>query len=144
MAIEDFRCVTRFRVPFHDCDMMQHVNHANYVVWSETARCVYFEEVFSDCFGGTTGIIVAHIEFDYERPIDFRDDVAVGCRISRLGSKSFDFAYEIWNEGKGFRAARGLTTVVAYDYDAKAPIAIPQRWRDLVAAYESVAPIAAV
>jgi acyl-CoA thioesterase FadM len=38
MPLTDFRCVLRFRVPFSDVDMMQHVNHAAYVVWAETAR----------------------------------------------------------------------------------------------------------
>jgi hypothetical protein len=30
--------------------------------------------------------------------------------------------------------------MVAYDYTAKASIAIPERWREIIAAYEVVAP----
>lgn len=140
MALDDFRCIHRFRVPFCDVDMMQHVNHASYVVWAETARCIYFDEVLKECVSGRNGIILARLEFDYESPLDFMEDVAVGCRISRMGKKSFDFTYEIWSEKRQARAARGLTTMVAYDYEAMQSIAIPERWRELVKGYEVVAP----
>ena len=45
MPLTDFRYVMRFRVPYCDVDMLQHVNHAAYVVWVETIRCNYFTEV---------------------------------------------------------------------------------------------------
>jgi acyl-CoA thioester hydrolase len=140
MAIADFRCVLRFRVPFCDVDMLQHVNHASYVVWAETVRSNYFEEVLKEKLTGANGVILARLEFDYEQPLDYREEVAVGCRISRMGRKSFDFAYEIWSETHRKRAARGLSVMVGFDYHVKASIMIPERWRKLVAAYEMVAP----
>lgn len=140
MAIADFRCVNRFRVPFCDLDMLGHVNHASYVVWAETARCVYFDEVLGESLTGCCGIILARLQFDYEQPLDYREEVAVCCRISRMGRKSFDFAYEIWSDTRQQRAAHGLTTMVAYDYEAMTSIVIPQRWRDVVSAYEVIAP----
>ncbi len=136
MALADFRYVVRFRVPFRDVDMLQHANHAAYVVWAENARCLYFDQVLGESLSGRRGIILARLEFDYERPLDYREDVAVGCRIARIGRKSFDFVYEIWSETCQERAARGLSTMVAYDYEAKTSIEIPERWRELIAAYE--------
>ena len=120
--------------------MLQHVNHAAYVVWAETVRCSYFAEVLNEPITGTNGIILARLQFDYEQPIDYREDVAVGCRIARIGRKSFDFVYEIWSETRQERAARALTTVFAFDYDAKTSIVIPERWREIITAYEVVAP----
>jgi len=140
MAMSDFRCTMRFRVPFGDVDMMQHVNHAAYVVWAETVRCTYFGDVLRDPLNGSTGNILARLSFDYEQPLDFREEVAIGCRVSRLGRKSFDFAYEIWSETRNFRAARAATTMVAFDYEAKSSILIPGRWREIITAYELVAP----
>ena len=140
MALTDFRCVTRFRVPYCDVDMMQHVNHASYVVWAETARCIYFDEVLKEPINGTNGIILARLQFEYAQPLDYREEVAVGCRIDRLGRKSFDFAYEIWSETRQLRAAHGSSTMVAYDYKAQSSIAVPERWRAIIAAYEVVAP----
>ncbi len=104
MAMADFRCTMRFRVPFCDVDMMQHVNHASYIVWAETVRCTYFGEVIGEPLNGSKGNILAQLTFEYEQPIDFREEVAIGCRISRMGSKSFDFVYEVWSETRQMRA----------------------------------------
>ena len=140
MALADFRCVTRFRVPFCDVDMLQHVNNASYVVWVETIRCIYFAEVLKESLAGTNGVILARLEVNYEQPLDYREEVAVGCRISRIGRKSFDFEYEIWSETRQIRAARGVSAMVAYNYSAKASIVIPEHWREIISAYEVVAP----
>jgi acyl-CoA thioester hydrolase len=120
--------------------MLQHVNHASYVVWAETARCGYFLEVFKQPMTGRNGMILARLEFDYEQPLDFHEEVAVGCRISRMGQKSFDFAYEIWSESRQLRAAHGLSTMVAYNYEARQSVVIPEQWREAVTKYEPVAP----
>ena len=140
MAIADFRCITRFRVPFCDVDMLQHVNNASYVVWAETAHCTYINDVLGESIGGANGIIIAKLTFDYEQPLDYREEVAVGCRIARIGRKSIDFAYEIWSETRHERAAHGLTTMVAFDYKTKTSIVVPERWREIIAVYEMVAP----
>jgi acyl-CoA thioester hydrolase len=141
MSLTDFRCIIRFQVPFCDIDMLQHVNNASYVVWVETVRCNYFAEVLKESLAGPNGIILARLELDYEQPLDYREEVAVGCRISRIGRKSFDFAYEIWSETRQVRAASGVSAMVAYDYTVKASIMIPERWREMIAAYEVVEPI---
>jgi len=141
MALTDFRCITRFRVPFCDMDMHQHVNNASYVVWTETIRCLYFEEVLSQPIFGETGIILARLEIDYEQPLDYREEVAVTGRISRIGRKSFDFEHEIWSETRQLRDAHARAAMVAYNHGTKSSIVVPERWRDLIADYESVAPI---
>jgi acyl-CoA thioester hydrolase len=140
MPLTDFRRVERFRVPYHDVDMLQHVNHAAYLVWVETVSCNYFVEVLKEPLNGVNGMILARLQFDYEQQLDYREEVAVGCRIARLGRKSFDFAYEIWSENRQLRAAHGISSMVAYDYQAQSSIVVPERWRELIAAYEVVAP----
>jgi acyl-CoA thioester hydrolase len=140
MALTDFRCITHFRVPFGDVNMAQHVSHVAFVVWAENVRCIYFDEVLQEPLTGNNGFILARLGFDYEQALDYREEVAVGCRVSRIGRKSFDFVYEIWSETRQVRAACGLTTMVAYDYEAKASVAIPERWREIITAYEVVAP----
>ena len=140
MPLADFHCITRFRVPYCDMDMLQHVNHASYIVWVETARCVYFDEVLHKPLNGANGMILARLLFDYDQPLDYREEVAVGCRVARVGRKSFDFAYEIWSETRQLRAAHGVSSMVAYDYQAQTSIVVPDRWRELIAAYEVVAP----
>ena len=141
MALTDFRYVMRFSVPFHDVDMLQHVNHAAYIVWAETVRVGYFKDVVGGSLTGSNGVILARLEFDYEQPLDFGEQVAIGCRTLRLGRRSLDLAYEIWSETAHTRAARGLTTMVAYNYEVRKSRALPERWREAALAYEPVPPI---
>ena len=135
--LDAFPLVSRFTIPFADIDMMQHANNVAYIRWAEMMRSEYFAQVMQEPINGRRGIIQATINFTYERQLHYRESIAVGCRISRIGTKSWDFAYEIWSETHNHRAAHGITTVVAYDFDAQQSIAIPQMWRDAIAAYEA-------
>ena len=145
MPLTDFRSISRFRVPFCDIDMMQHVNNAAYVVWAETARCVYFDEVLGgEALNGREGIILAKLEITYERPLEYRENVAVGSRVTRIGKKSFEFLCEMWSDDTGQRSASCSATLVAYNYEAKRSIPIPDKWRDLIAAHELVPPVTTV
>jgi acyl-CoA thioester hydrolase len=121
--------------------MLQHVNNAAYVVWAETVRCNYFDEVLGNSPTGTCGIILAKTEFEYLHPLDYREEVAIACRVSRLGRKSFDLLYEVWSESRQSLAARGRTVMVAYNFETKSSIVIPEEWRKLITIHEGVAPL---
>jgi acyl-CoA thioester hydrolase len=131
----------RFRVPFCDVDMLQHVNNVAYVTWAETVRCNYFDEVFGTFRNKTCGIILAKTELEYLHPLDYREAVAVACRVSRVGRKSFDMVYEVWSENRQSMAAHGRTVMVAYNYEKQASTAVPEEWKKAIADYEVVAPV---
>jgi acyl-CoA thioester hydrolase len=135
--LDGFPLISRFSVPFADIDMMQHANNVAYIRWAEMMRSEYFAQVTNEPINGTHGIIQANIDFTYERQLKYREKIAVGCRISRIGTKSWDFEYEIWSETYGHRAARGITTVVAYDFVQQHTIEIPATWRESIAAFEA-------
>src|SRR3974390_1443952 len=140
MPLPDFRCVNRFRVPYCAVYMLHHVNHAAYIVWAETVRCEYFTEVLKEPLNGTNGMILASLQFEYAQPLDYREEVAVACRISRLGRKSFDFSYEIWSETRRLLAAHGTSTMVAFDYKSPPSLFVPHRGGEAVIGFEVVAP----
>jgi acyl-CoA thioester hydrolase len=135
--LDGFPLVSRFTVPFADIDMMQHVNNVAYIRWAEMMRSEYFAQAIGEPINGERGIIQATIDFTYERQLHYREKIAIGCRISRIGTKSWDFEYEIWSETERHRAARGVTTVVAFDFVAQASIVVPQSWRDAIGAYQA-------
>lgn len=68
MAITDFQYVMRFRVPFHDIDMMQHVNNASYVVWAETFAVITLRKYLEKHYRGASGVTAARVEMNYEQP----------------------------------------------------------------------------
>jgi acyl-CoA thioesterase FadM len=72
--------------------------------------------------------------------MDWDEPVAVGIRIARFGTKSYEMRHEVWSERTGKRTAVLLGTMVAFDYPANKSIAVPAEWRARALAFEAVAP----
>lgn len=134
--LDEYRKINRFVVTFADVDMMRHVNNVAYLRWAEQARSEYLAEIIGESIFGKRGMILARTTIDYLAPLSYRERVALGCRVGRLGSKSFDFFHDVVSEDRDIVAAKIVTTLVAYDYEADTTIAIPDRWRDIIAAFE--------
>ena len=134
--LEGYRYINRFKVPFFEIDMLRHANHLAYIRWAETTRIAYFIDVIKEDITGERGCIAARLEIDYRAPLDHREAVAIGCRTSRFGTKSFDNEYEIWSETRGILAAKMNMRLVAFDYTRQQSIPVPPVWRELVAAFE--------
>ena len=126
--MEGFAFVHRERVRFADVDAMGHVNNAVYLTYVEQARIAFV--------GATTldelAMIVARAEIDFRSPARFGEEIEVGVRPARFGTKSFDLEYELRAGGR--LVAEAKTVCVAYDYSRHETIEIPDEWRRLLAA----------
>jgi len=140
--LEEFRYVLRFRVGFFEIDRLQHVNNVHYLRWLETARIEYIADVLERPLDNESreGFIQANVAFAYEQMVGYRDAIAVGARVSRIGTKSLTFRYSVVNETSGVRAGAGETALVCFDYVAGKSIAIPSDMRARIIAYENVPP----
>lgn len=86
-------------VRFMDLDAMQHVNNARYLNFLEESRIDYSQKVlkqFNDI--KSFNAVVARIEIDYLRPIQFGEKITVYTRVSKIGTKSFHFESIISSE----------------------------------------------
>lgn len=131
-----YRKIDRFRIPFADVDMLRHANNLAYLRWAEQSRTEYLAEVMGEDIFGSSGMILAKLSIDYALPLAYREATAIGTRVGRIGTKSFDFEHEIVSDDRGLRAATIHSTVVAFDYNTNATIVVPQRWRDAIARFE--------
>ncbi|WP_254279934.1 acyl-CoA thioesterase [Haloarcula marina] len=136
-----FEFTTAVDIRYDDLDTYGHVNNVRYGTYFEEARIDYLAEVvgrgdrsFLAADGEGTGIVVANLEIDYERPVRSVDSVTVGVRVPNLGTKSFPFEYEVRDEAGV--VATGESTQVTYDREAEAPQAIPDDWRDAISQFE--------
>ena len=134
--LEAYRLVHRFRVPFADIDMLGHANNTAYLRWAEAIRIAYLADVIGEDIGGPRGMILARTNIEYRTPIAYREAIAIGCRIARIGTKSFDIAHEVWSDDRSVCCATIATTLVAMDYTNNVTIAVPDAWRSRIAAYE--------
>ena len=129
-SVDGFDFVHRESVRFRDLDGMGHVNNAVFFTYMESARIAFLSSLGAgDNPLGT--LILARAEVDFRSPIAFGEDVEVGVRISRIGTKSFDLEQVIRADGRV--AAEGKFVLVGYDYERGASVEIPAEWREWLA-----------
>jgi acyl-CoA thioester hydrolase len=130
--VEGFDFVHRETVRFRDVDAKGHVNNAVFLTYMESARVAFLIELGAASRLEDLSFIVARIEIDFRAPIAFGEEVEVGVRASRFGSKSFDLDYELRAGGR--LVAEAKSVCVGYDYGTGATVPIPDAWRERLAA----------
>jgi acyl-CoA thioester hydrolase len=135
-AVDGFRYVYRREVEFRDIDVAGHVNNAVYLTYLENARIGYLRAALGDEFLYELSLILARLTIDFRSPARLAEELSVGARIPRLGTKSFDMEHEI-RAGDGRLVAEATSVLVAYDYEAGGPMPIPGEWRDRIETHEA-------
>lgn len=128
--MDGYPFVYRDTVRFRDLDGMGHVNNAVFLTYMESARIAFLSSLGAG-HNPQVSLILARAEADFRAPIAFGQNVEVGVRISRVGTKSFDLEYEIQADGQ--LAAEGKSVLVGYDYERGASVEIPAEWREWLA-----------
>lgn len=121
--------ITPIQTRWNDMDPFAHVNNANYVAYLEIGRVDYcvrrlgVSELYSVPF------LLARIEIDLIRPIEFGAGVEVMTCVSKIGNKSWDFLASIRDSNTKEDFARARTVQVAYDHRLKRSQVIPEALR---------------
>ena len=134
MNISDFT----FKIPLHmrwsDMDELGHINNAVYATFYEEGRGRFLMQCCQWNWS-IDGIILAKITIDFLSAMRVDDSCQLYVRISRIGTKSFDMEYAIFNK-KGDLCANGTTVQVAIEMTNFTPIAVPEYIKKAVLAYE--------
>ena len=111
----------RFYVPYHDVDVLHHLNHAAYFPMMETLRCDYYLARSGLPDPSHLDIIIAEAACRYFAPVPYGAELEGEVAPARpLGRTSFSLLYRFRLLPDGPVAARGRTVVVTYDYAAAA------------------------
>ena len=129
--MEGFPFVHRETARFRDVDALGHVNNAVYLSWIESARIEFMRRLGAFDSLEEMAMILARAELDFRSPVSFGEEVEIGVRASRFGSKSFDLEYELRSGGR--LVAEAKTVLVAYDYERREAVAVPDEWRTKLA-----------
>lgn len=85
-------------VRWSDVDLFGHVNNAAWVRFLDDARFAVFPTMGVDASGsvGAAVMVVVKNEIDYRAPVPFTSrPLAVQVWVSRIGTSSVDFGYEV-------------------------------------------------
>jgi acyl-CoA thioester hydrolase len=106
-----------FYVPYHDVDVLNHLNHAAYFPYMETLRCDYYLPLLHSSHPTAIDIIIAEATCRYLAPVPYGATLVGELAPARpLGRTSFSLLYRFTLTETGTLAARGRTVVVTYDY----------------------------
>jgi acyl-CoA thioester hydrolase len=133
--MEGYRFILPREVEFRDIDAAGHVNNAVYLTYLETARIRYLVDVLGAEFAYELALILARIAVDFRSPARFPETLEIGTRVTRMGTTSFDMEHEI-RGGDRRLVLEASSVLVAFDYQANAPMAVPDDWRARLDAYE--------
>lgn len=105
---------TPIQLRFSDTDALGHINNGSFVVYAETARLTFFNEILD----ASRSLILAHIAVDFRLQIHFGEVVEVLSWVEKIGASSVTVMHQILANGQVAGEARAV--VVFFDYDAQA------------------------
>jgi len=118
-------------IRFVDVDALGHVNNATYFTYFEQARIHFFRELIGREWNwDETGLLVAHNEIDYMKPVLFRDVIKIYIGCTHIGGKSFTLSYTLRRQlSQGDEiVAQGSSVMVCFNHHTKQTRTIPEEW----------------
>jgi acyl-CoA thioester hydrolase len=112
------------RVTYGDTDQMGYVYYANYLRYFEVAANELLRSAgvsyraFEVQYGLLFPVVEAHV--NYQRPVGFEDELALGAALSVEGRVAMRFRYGISRAGDGIEVAVGYTVHVCVNRAGKA------------------------
>lgn len=120
-------------VRFADLDMLGHVNNVAFTVYAESGRAAFLREAGLWKAGSARHNVVARLEMDYRRELQYPGEVRLGLRVLKIGNSSFTV-------GQGFFsgetcAATAVATLVRFDAHTRRAVPLDENERRILQAH---------
>ena len=139
--MDTFNFYYPIQIRYGDLDPQWHLNNAHTVILIEQARTAYLVKL--ELWNGTDfnqlGLIVADLHVSYKAPVTMLQQVQIGVRVARIGTKSLVMEYALEDTGTKQVMASGETIMVAFDYPTGQSIPVPADWREKIHRFEGIA-----
>jgi YbgC/YbaW family acyl-CoA thioester hydrolase len=145
MPRADFVCAPRLRVRWAEVDMQKIVFNGHYLTYIDTAIAEYWREIglpypqgYVERFANDVYLRKATLE--YLGPARYDDELAVCCRVARLGRSSMTFNFEIYRAAEPQPLVSAELVYVNADPATMKAAQLPDELRERVRRYEKIAP----
>ncbi len=124
---------TQFPLRFCDTDALGHINNATYSVLYEAGRTDMLAELgLLDKAGGFSPVI-ARIEIDFLREMNWPGVVTVQTAVHRVGNKSFHLRQRAMLGGE--LASRAASVMAVIDINTRRAVVLHDAWRAAMLPY---------
>ena len=131
----DFRFRHQVTVRFRDIDVAGNAHHADTLIYFEEARWAYWAEIVGRGTLEEIDYVLAECQVRWHARVFWPQVVSVGVRVTRVGRKHFEMAYEVRSE-ESEKLASGMTVQVMYDYAVGASKTLPEELRKTLEAFD--------
>jgi acyl-CoA thioester hydrolase len=117
------------RVRWSDIDAYGHVNNVKYVEYIQEARIAMIGEAIGrHGFDDRGSFVVARVDVDYRRPLEFRTEtVWVRTWVTHVGRSSYELQAAVCDEGTVYATSRAVVVAFDPDQDRSRPLADHER-----------------
>jgi acyl-CoA thioester hydrolase len=117
-------------VRWRDLDAFEHVNNANYLTYLEETRLAWMASLPGPWVSDSFAPLLASVQIDYRRPIEWPALIAVELRAEKIGRSSLRLAHRIV-AGDDYECvyADGNTTMVWVARDGSGSVPLPEAVR---------------
>ena len=129
-----FRYAAYTRVGFSDTDAQGVVYYGRYMPYFDLARTEYHRHLGHLEIRGEFAMRASAVE--YHAPARFDDLLEVFVRIARIGRSSVTYEHEAYRVEDDALMATATQTLVLIDLTDRRPVAVPDSFREQVAAFE--------
>jgi len=137
--LHDFPVIVQFPIAWGEMDALGHVNNTIYFRYFESARVAYLTKInFIDpAANDGVGSILASTQCDFRKALAYPDTVAIGARVTEIGSDRFSMEYRVVSHRLQKIAAEGKGIIVSYNYREKRKADLPEVIRQNIQAAEN-------
>ena len=139
--LSDYKFFHPTEVRYGDLDPQGHVNNAKYLTYFEQARIYYLIQLGlfnKDQSFMEVGVIIADIHITYHSTTHYGDDIKVGVKITKVGTKSITVEQCVMDAKTGKLMASGTVVMVTFDYEGLKTISVPEDWRKKISEFEGL------
>ncbi|WP_066174771.1 acyl-CoA thioesterase [Bacillus marinisedimentorum] len=117
------------KVRFAETDALGHVNNTSYFIYQEEARVEFFGKLGYELNASEWHFILASTKCDFLSQGYFGQTLAVETTVHRIGTKSFGLTHEIKDKESRTLIARGLETIVYFNFHTQQSETVPDSLR---------------
>jgi acyl-CoA thioester hydrolase len=125
--------VTTQRLRFCDTDKLGHVNNAVYAVMLEAGRSELVGQAGLLDPSGGSGVVIARLEIDFLREMNWPGEVTIETEIARIGTKSVHVRQRLFFAGG--LVSRAASVLAVIDMTTRRAVAISDDWRARLSAW---------
>ncbi|WP_436343005.1 acyl-CoA thioesterase [Natronorubrum sp. FCH18a] len=134
-----FQPVFENRVRFAETDQQGIVFYGEYFTFQDETVSQFFREIdysYERMEADGWQVHVVNTELNYRDAAEFGDVLVNELRVAEMGTASITFEYRARRKSDDRLLADGSVTQVAVDLETEEPIAVPDAFREAVAAFQ--------